>query len=139
MLTHEGEEQNNFQQAEDLFYKNGKLISIPNDDIYHLEKFTSNQPNYAIFYDNPNQLPKSFISKYLNENHKFKLVDYEKLSNQLKEKLGSEEGENLTFAQLLEQFKIEIDEMKQNEILLFDGFPYELNQLEKMIHKCGQP
>jgi hypothetical protein len=49
----------------------------------------------------------------------------------LKEKLGGEEGplETITFDQLLTQLTKDIEQSSDDQMLLFDGFPYEFANL----------
>lgn len=44
------------------------------------------------------------------------MIDYEKMQNALKEKLGGEDGplETLTFLQIMTQLKLEMSQLKAN-------------------------
>ena len=68
-------------------------------------------------------------------------MDIEKISNQLKEKLGGEDGpvESLTFEQLRDQLKIEIDSVSEDKMLMFDGIPFEIDQFQQFIETVGPP
>lgn len=59
----------------------------------------------------------------------------------LKEKLGGEEGplETITFDQLLTQLTKDIEQSSDDQMLLFDGFPYEFANLQRVVHACGAP
>jgi hypothetical protein len=59
----------------------------------------------------------------------------------LKEKLGGEEGalESVSFEQLVGHLKTELDALPEDQMMFFDGFPYPIANLHKLVATLGEP
>lgn len=85
------------------FYE-GKLVKLLTDDKRELQQKMGRENRYIVLFDNPLIQSRTRVATYLQDKFKFQVIDIEKISTALKEKLGGEDGplESLSFDQLLE-------------------------------------
>lgn len=84
---------------------------------------------------------KSTLSKHLQSKYPSVLLDYEKISAQLKEKLGGEEGalEEVPFEHLCQHFAGVIRAQPEGQMVLFDGWNFGTKELERLFTLAGNP
>ena len=69
------------------------------------------------------------------------MLDYEKISAQLKEKLGGEEGalEEVPFEHLCQHFAGVIRAQEKGHMVVFDGWNYGTKELQRLFEVAGNP
>ena len=73
------------------------------------------------------------MAKHLVENFRYHLIDFEKVTPIIKERLcGDEAPEELPFEAYCKYFAEEIHKLEEGEMIIFDGWNYQLSDLKKL-------
>ncbi len=83
---------------------------------------------------------KTSLARHLAETFKYHLIDFEKVTPIIKERLGGEEApEELPFEAYCKYFAEEIHKLEEGEMIIFDGWNQSIADLKKLFHIVGNP
>jgi len=130
-------------KGENLFahyHAKGKLIKIQNDHLDQFDSYVNNRCRYG-FILGPEAAGRPTIATYLKNKYATQLVDYNATVELLKVKLSTEDNpvEDVPFPEIVKHFKTEIESKDRSHNILFEGWPYEKDQLEAFVKGVGAP
>jgi len=122
------------------YHAKGKLIKIQSDHLDQFDSYVKNRCRYG-FIVGPEAAGRPTITTYLKNKYATQLVNYEQTIELLKVKLSTEDNqvEEVPFPEIIKHFKAEIDSRDRSHNILFEGWPYEKEQLEAFVKEVGAP
>jgi adenylate kinase family enzyme len=122
------------------YHTQGRLIKI---NYHHLEQFDSyvtNRCRYG-FLVGPELAGRPAVAAYLKNRYVTQVIDYNAVNELLKVRLSTEDNqvEEVPFPELVKYFKEEIASRDRSHNILFDGWPFEKEQLTAFLRSVGAP
>ena len=122
------------------YWSQGKLLKVNSDSIEFLELYLEKRNVYGIVVGFPSS-GKTTISKHICSKYSGQWIDYEELTNKLKEQLGTpdEPLDELPFPDQFPHIANMLSTNDPSNPFIFDGFPFEMTDLKNFIEKVGTP
>jgi len=122
------------------YYAQGKVIVIDQPNLEFLDRFITKPVKYG-FVMGPSSSGRTTVAKHIANKFGYTLIEWEPTISMLKEKLGTPEEplDEVPYTKVVEYFRDRINAANSQETLLFDGFPYDLKQLNDWVTRVAPP
>jgi len=122
------------------YHTNGRLIKINDNHLDQFDSYVQNRCRYG-FIVGPELAGRPAIATYLKNRYVTQVIDYNAVNELLKVRLSTEDNqvEEVPFPELVKYFKEEIASRDRSHNILFDGWPFEKEQLTAFLKSVGAP
>lgn len=122
------------------YHTQGKLIKVRGNNIDQFDDFVQERCKYG-FLIGTELAGRPIVANYLKSKFATQLIDFNQVTEFLKVKLATEDNPDVEvkFSDILTYFKEEIASKDRSHNILFDGWPFERDQLISFIKGVGIP